>query len=280
MKLTFKSSLVEEFMPSTEVFAFGDNWLKFVRKVDASLIGEAKASLVKFMRGNKIRGKTFVDVGCGSGLFSIAAVLLGARKVVSFDVDGDSVKCTEHLREKFGFGERKLEVRKGSALNRSFLKSLGKFDIVYSWGVLHHTGKMWEAIDNTITLLKKDGLFYLAIYNKRTGFQSSEFWKVVKKTYLGGGSFTRFLIECLYFVQFCLVWATRGKNPLSVIKNWKSRRGMDWHTDLVDWLGGYPYEFAKNEEIKTFVLKRGFRLVNSIDVKNGTGCNEFLFKKN
>ena len=94
-----------------------------------------------------LTGKTFLDIGSGSGLFSLAARRLGA-KVHSFDFDSNSYGCTMELRKRYFDGDGNWKVEQGSALDRNYIESLGKFDIVYSWGVLHHTGAMWTALEN------------------------------------------------------------------------------------------------------------------------------------
>ena len=81
---------------------------------------------------DNLSGMTFLDVGSGSGLFSLAAYNLGA-KVVSFDFDAQSVWCTNQLRERFCSDKRRWTVKIGSILEADFIKTLGHFDIVYSW---------------------------------------------------------------------------------------------------------------------------------------------------
>jgi 2-polyprenyl-6-hydroxyphenyl methylase/3-demethylubiquinone-9 3-methyltransferase len=151
-------------------FSFGNNWKNFLNKLTDERINEAIVSLKNFLERDFLSGSIFIDIGCGSGLFSLAAKKMGAEKVVSVDVDEYSVSCAKYLKDKFYPGDESWEIKQGSALDKEFVSSLGKFDIVYSWGVLHHTGSMWEAIKNIESLMGENSVFYLAIYNEKIGF--------------------------------------------------------------------------------------------------------------
>ena len=173
----------------TRGFNFGSNWQSFINKhLNSDRIEEAKKSLSDFCGKGALKEKAFLDIGCGSGLFSLAALQLGSKKIVSFDVDEESVKCCRELRKREN-DPKEWEIETGSILDMNFVNSLGTFDIVYSWGVLHHTGSMWEAMKNTMSLVKPGGLLYVAIYNKSTGLHfyrdgrcgSSKFWKIEKR---------------------------------------------------------------------------------------------------
>src|SRR3989339_882349 len=142
-------------------FAFGKNWKRFVDyALDERRIEEAVKSLKEFMKISDFNGKTFLDIGCGSGLFSYAAYKLGAKEVISFDIDIQSVKCCELLKSREN-NPKNWKVIHGSILDKEFIKKLPRADIVYSWGVLHHTGKMWQAIENAAKLVKPGGCFYI-----------------------------------------------------------------------------------------------------------------------
>lgn len=262
-------------------FSFGKNWQDFLKALDDERIENAKISLVDFLGGEeKIKDKTFVDIGCGSGLFSLAAYKLGAAKVVSVDVDEFSIACVKHLKEKNG-NSQNWEIKQGSALDEDFIKSLGQFDIVYSWGVLHHTGDMYSALNNASIMINPQGVFYLAIYNRnknRLKEGTSNLWVKLKRTYNGSGAVTKKLMAYLYIAYFFVGLLILFKNPLKYIRGYKSNRGMNWRNDIIDWLGGYPYEFAGPDEIVNFFGKKDI-LCKKINYREGIGCSEYFLKR-
>jgi 2-polyprenyl-3-methyl-5-hydroxy-6-metoxy-1,4-benzoquinol methylase len=262
-------------------FSFGKNWNAFLKKLDDRKIKLAKQSLLNFTGLKSFKNKIFIDVGCGSGLFSLSAALLNAKKVISFDVDKNSIGCTRYLRKKYGIENSRWTIIEGSALDKKFLNGLEKADLVYSWGVLHHTGDMWAALENVAKLVKKGGLLYIAIYNKFEGFPiKSRTWRHIKKFYSGRGRIIRKVMEILYVTYYVLGVLANGKSPVKYIRNYSksSVRGMNFFIDAKDWLGGYPYEFASEEEINRFFFSRKLRLIKVKKTKR-EGCNEFLFKK-
>lgn len=261
-------------------FSFGKNWQDFLKILNNERIKEAKKSLASFLGDkNKIKGKSFVDIGCGSGLFSLAAYLLGAKKIISVDIDDFSIACTKYLKEREK-NPKNWEVKKGSALDEKFIKSLGKFDIVYSWGVLHHTGDMHKAFENVIKLLAPKSIFFLAIYNKNRGEKallvgSSDFWLKIKRFYNHASRLGKRTIESLYYLYFTLGYLIMFRNPFSYMRNYAKNRGMSFHHDVVDWLGGYPYEYATPEEIIDYFGKKDI-LCKKLIFRNGISCNEYL----
>ena len=228
---------------------------------------------------NDFKGKTVLDIGSGSGLFSLAAYQLGAKKVVSFDIDIDSVKCTRDIKSKFG-NPKNWIVLKGNILDKKFIKSLGTFDIVYSWGVLHHTGSMWQAIKNSMSLVAKNGYYYIAIYNKTNSLFGSSFWWHFKKNYNFLPTFGKSICKFGFHSAYVLKDIITLKSPFKRYKNYKKKRGMNWGNDINDWLGGFPYEYASIYELITFVGKTNpsFQINNVKDV-NYIACNWLLFKK-
>lgn len=271
-------------MRHDQTFSFGRNWQLFLSSVDEERIKIAEQSLTDFLNMGDLKNRSFLDVGCGSGLFSLAAWRLGAARVVSFDLDPFSAECCRYLREKAGSPEN-WQVVEGSVLDRSFLHTLGSFDLVYSWGVIHHTGRMWEALTNSTRLVNPGGYLYIAIYNKilaRNGGTSwiHPFWLTVKQVYNSYPAAGKWVLEPLAMAAYIALILGKLENPVTHIRNYKSHRGMSWRTDATDWLGGYPYEFASVEEIFKFLRDRfpDLNLVN-IKVTSGRGLNWYLFQR-
>jgi SAM-dependent methyltransferase len=266
-------------MKEAEAYWFGKNWKQFLEEnySDERLL-EAEESLKSLLGNDGLVGKTFMDIGCGSGLFSLAAWRLGASKVTSFDVDQDSIECCRHLASQIGRKDnREWNIVQGSILDRNLLNDLPVSDVVYSWGVLHHTGNMWQAIENAGRLVAPGGLLMIGIYNWQGGRRGTATWQKLKKWYCKAPRWQRRIWEGLYIAWKLFYMVLVLRNPVTHIRNYKQNRGMSWFRDVSDWLGGYPYEAATPEEILDFVRRRyGFQLIKQ-KVNCGLGISEFLF---
>ncbi len=263
---------------SGERFAFGENWSRFLNHLTEERILEAEQSVKTMLQEERLDGKSFLDIGCGSGLFSLAARRLGA-KVHSLDFDLSSVRCAQELRTRFfpDAGESWV-IEQGSVLNREYLERLGTYDIVYSWGVLHHTGSMWKAIENASCTVAPGGRFFLSIYNDQ-GTRSA-IWVRIKKFYnssLFGKAIAGSLGVAYFALQIIVAKLLKGENPITFFRNYAKFRGMSIMHDWIDWIGGYPFEVAKPEEIFDFLNRRGFFLEKMITT-NDLGVNEFVFR--
>lgn len=263
-------------------FAFGDNWRQFLAVLDDDRIAEAEQSLKKMLDVERLDGRSFLDIGSGSGLFSLAARRLGAR-VRSFDYDPQSVACTEELRRRYFAEDAEWLIDRGSALDPAYMAQLGRFDVVYSWGVLHHTGAMWVAFEHAMRRVNDRGLLFIAIYNDQ-GWKSHLWW-FIKFAYnklpapLGKayGYALGFLAEAVNILKY-----TIRLQPMTAIRpllNYrKDRRGMNVLRDMIDWIGGFPFEFATYDVLESYMSARGFELVRGSRASS-LGCHEMVFRR-
>ena len=274
----------ESVIPKKELrFEFGKNWQQFLSVLDDERIEEAVHSLKSMLEVESLEGKTFLDIGSGSGLFSLAAMRIGASKVFSFDYDLQSVACTRELKQRYFISASNWTIEQGSVLDRNYLEKLGEWDVVYSWGVLHHTGNMWQALANVASLVAAKGTLFISIYNDQGG--TSQRWRKVKKGYNHAPDNLKGFIVFGVFLYFLQRWLlarilrcqfrfhTKTKTPS------KGSRGMSHWYDLIDWVGGYPFEVAKPEQIFDFYQQRSFELYRLKTCGGSLGCNEFVFRR-
>ena len=254
------------------MFDFGENWEKFSKTLTPDDYSQAITGL-KELVGN-VEGKSFIDVGCGSGIVSIAANSLSAEKVLAIDVNPRCISVSKQNLENIKNWDTRIVPEKVAFKEFSILDDcadLGKFDVVYSWGVLHHTGDMYKSFSNIISLVKPGGLLAIAIYNKHS---SSQVWRGIKWLFnKSPGIIKRVLFYIFLFIKFLGVLILQRKNPL------RKERGMHFYYDVYDWIGGYPYEFADIDEVCGYFQKNGFTTEKVYPTAGFTGCNEYVFRK-
>jgi SAM-dependent methyltransferase len=250
-------------------FDFGSNWQAFSdRLIDRHRLDVAVRSLQSLLEKDTLNGLSFLDVGCGSGLFSIAAYQLRASTVTGIDVNPNCIAVSDLNRDRLVPGAP-ISFVQASVLNPETLDAFGVFDVVYAWGSLHHTGAMWEAIRNVGARVNIGGSLVVAIYNKHF---TSPFWKAIKWLYNQQPSLVQRIMVLLfggiiYVAKFLVTW----RNPLD------KERGMDFWVDVIDWVGGFPYEYATPDAVEKFVRNQGFLLRRYVAAQVPTGCNEFVF---
>jgi SAM-dependent methyltransferase len=261
-------------------FRFGANWLDFSRTLGADQLTEAEKSLRRLLECDSLAGLSFLDIGSGSGLFSLAARKLGAR-VHSFDFDEESVLCTMRLRERYFAGDSNWKIEQGSILDAEYVRNLGTFDVVYAWGVLHHTGAMRDALDGAARLVAPGGLLAFALYHRTL---MCPFWRWEKRWYSGASADAQRRARALYIVLLRMAFFATGRDFRSYVASYHSVRGMDFMHDVHDWMGGYPYESILAPEVETVMGPLGFTRIRATGTPLttgifGSGCDEYLYRR-
>jgi SAM-dependent methyltransferase len=257
-------------------FAFGRNWADYAKRITEERIAQATADLHRLLGGDLV-DKTMIDVGCGSGLHSLAALRLGARQVHAVDLDPEAVRTTRAVLERFRGGAGwTAEVRSVFDLDDE-----RRYDIVYSWGVLHHTGSMWEALEKVSGLVAIDGLLAVALYART---RCCPFWRWEKSFCSSLPRSAQFGIAALHAAALAAASLARGRNPVRKIRDYRGVRGMSWWHDHIDWVAGYPYESAMPDEVIRFLEQRRFGTVGLFNAPSqppiglgGSGCVEYVF---
>jgi 2-polyprenyl-3-methyl-5-hydroxy-6-metoxy-1,4-benzoquinol methylase len=256
-------------------FAFGENWKSFVHLLDDRRIEDAENGLRRLLPNGELKGGRFLDIGCGSGLSALAALRLGAATVDAIDIDASSVVATKATLTGYAPNDR-WSARIGSVFDLTPDVQAG-YDIVHSWGVLHHTGDMWRAVGIAASLVRPGGHFVCALYHKTDW---CGFWTREKEFYSNAPPVVQAIMRGAYKSILVARMLRAGTNPFAAIRNYRTR-GMDWSHDIHDWLGGYPYESAAAEDVRAFLHDRGFTMVREFLVASGsgifgTGCDEFV----
>jgi predicted RNA methylase len=272
--------MTENLLEFESHFSFGENWAQYAQKIDERRIEEAERSLIRLLGGREwIEGKTFLDIGCGSGLFALAAVRLGCKRLLAVDLDPNSVETTRKTLERYAPAGANWDCKRISVFDLD-PAHVGTFEVVYSWGVLHHTGAMYKAIEKASSVVAPKGTLALALYGK-TPFCG--LWRIEKRIYSRSPKWVQRAIERVYHVAVAARLALKGESLKKRRETYFQQRGMDMYHDTRDWLGGYPYESISPREAMTFLHKLGFEPIRSFVSPCigllGAGCDEYSFTK-
>ena len=251
--------------------SFGKNWIDYVKRVSESDIAIAMQGITEWLGKDGVRGRRVIDVGSGSGINSLSFCRLGAKSVHSFDYDPFSVEATKKLHAKEGGANWTIE--QGSVLDTQYLLGLGKFDVVYAWGVLHHTGAMWDAINNCIGLVAPGGTMWIALYVKGPRYPKDV---ILKKKFNAASAFGKRIMIGQKILRKMASQVKHGKNPFAW--NHSVNRGMNVYYDIIDWLGGLPYETANEDEVVRFLRERGL-VLERIKVTREGDLNQYVFSR-
>lgn len=251
-------------------FDFGKNWTSYSKSsLTLEKVDQSRRDFNRLFEPLSLSGNSFLDIGFGQGLALFLACESGAR-VLGVDINPKNLVAIRRTREFFE-GVPIPETRILSILELDKVISLGQFDVVHSWGVLHHTGDLDSAIRNVSILVKPGGHLVLAVYNRHW---TSPVWWLIKRLYVGLPSFFQKLLVWLFYpVIYLAKWLVTGKNPKL------KERGMDFYYDVIDWVGGFPYEYRTVDEVITTMQALGFECMKLLPANVPTGCNEFVFKK-
>lgn len=260
-------------------FEFGKNWSNFAKNLNGNTIDIAEQCLLKLLEPQMLKGKSFLDIGCGSGLHSLAALRQGAKNVFAIDIDPVAVETTRNTLTQYHH-DTNWKCRELSVFDLDS-DDFGQFDIVYSWGVLHHTGDLTGAIAKALRMVKDNGYFVIAVYRKT---KLCALWKIEKKFYSRSNKTVRSIIRTIYILLFRLGRLIQGRNFKAEVQTYYEQRGMNFYIDVNDWLGGYPYESISPRDLKNYLHKFEFNLMKEFVDRSGFGFfgsanDEFVFKR-
>ena len=266
-------------------FEFGRNWSEYAELIDAQRIDQALHGLERLAGRAALEGKTLLDIGCGSGLHSLAALRLGAARVVAIDLDPHSVATAKQVLSQYAAEngtENKWEVREQSVFDLD-PQQLGEFDVVYAWGSLHHTGAMYDAWSRAAQLVAPGGILIVAVYRKT---RLCRLWKLEKWLYTKSPAWIQRCLRAAFVGAMRVAFFLSRRDFRKYRETYgQAYRGMNYDHDVHDWLGGYPYESLSPPEADRLRQSLGFVPVRAFVQERmslglfGSGNDEYVWQR-
>jgi len=218
-----------------------------------------------FYSAGEIKNKTVLDAGCGTGIFSIIFANNGAAKVTGIDISEGSLNTAQNLKKKFALGN--VEFLKEDMLHLPFPDE--NFDIVWAWGTVHHTTDPFQAINELIRVLKKDGSLLLAVYTRT---RLTFIHEIIRKTLIHTPKKTWKLISKILAIFLSPVVFFFKKRE-------KSRKGEKLEELIMDWYFVPIRHYYRPSEIQDFLESKGFQIEKFLPASGRfNSTSNFIFK--
>lgn len=214
-------------------------WTEYLPEYNAS---EAHWNI--FYSPQDVRGKSVLDAGCGTGIFSTIFARNGAAKVLGIDISEGSLETAKALKAKFHL--ENTDFKKQDMLALPFEDE--SFDIVWAWGTVHHTTDPFRAMCELTRVLKTGGSILLAVYTRT---KVTFLHEIIRKTLIRTPRKTwKALSKILALLLYPVVLVFKKRE--------KSRKGEKLEELIMDWYFVPIRHYYYPEEIKTFLEEQGF----------------------
>lgn len=235
-------------------------WTEYIPEYDAS-----EKHWLLFFTPDEVKGKSVLDSGCGTGIFSIIFAKNGAGQVTGIDISPGSLGTAEGLKQKFGLSNARFEQQ--DMLHLPYPDAC--FDIVWAWGTVHHTTDPLGAIDGLIRVLKPGGSILLAIYKKT---KVTWIHEAIRKTLVRTPRRSwNALAKIMAFFGTPIVWTFKRRE--------KARQGETLSELILDWYFVPIRHYYKPDEIRTFLEGKGFKIENYLAHSGRfNSSSNFIFK--